>query len=389
MIFLYEDELYKNFLPLVYLRPIFNLYCGRLSLYQKIRKLYHNEQLNFLVRPLLENYVQENYSNGTVNDIPKNDSISLFISARTILKQNIDVAGKEEIFINRENEIIGFRVKNSRIKQIPINIRTILNWKLPKRQVNAISAKYLWNLIELNSQELISDFSSFKNLGKISKHAFIWGDIEKLYLGRDAEIEAGSVIDLRQGPIYIDDNVKVLALSKIVGPSYIGNNSIIDQVKITGGTTIGANCRVSGEVESSIFQGCINKHHYGFIGHSYIGEWVNLGAGTTNSDLKNNYSSVKVHLGKKEIDSGQTKVGCYIGDHSKTAIGTMIPTGAVIGIFANVLESSKLIRDFYWSKGKRWQIEQALNTAKSVMLRRDKILTRAEESLIRKLYKIK
>lgn len=389
MIFIYEDELYKNFLPLVYLRPVFNLYCGRLSLYQKIKRFYHNEKLNLLVRTLLESYVRENHSNGTVNDIPKNDSITLFLSSRTILKQKIDVVGKEEIFINKDNEIIGFRVQNSRIKQIPINMRTILNWKLPKEQVSAISLKYLWDIIKINSQELINDFSGPRNLGKISNWAFILGDIKKLYLGRDAEIEAGAVIDLRQGPVYIDDNAKILALSKIVGPSYIGNNSIIDQAKITGGTAIGANCRVSGEVESSIFQGFVNKYHFGFIGHSYIGEWVNLGAGTTNSDLKNNYSTVKVKLGNKETDTGLIKVGCFIGDHVKTAIGSMIPTGAIIGVFANVLNTAKSVPNFYWSKGKRWQLEKAITAAKLMMSRRNITLDKSYETLIRKIYQSK
>ena len=421
-VYIYEDEFYKNFLPLVYLRPVCDLYCGRLSLYEKIKSLYPKENIGLLVRPILAEKTREKYPDLKVNDNISNET-SLFISARTILKQKIDVAGKEEVFTNKDNEIIGFRVKKNRItdridriyKKGVITDKIILSWRLPKRQVNAISLKYLWDIIEINSNELINDFPGPRNLGKINDQAFILGDTKKLYLGRDAEIEAGAVIDLRQGPVYIDDNVKILALSKIVGPAYIGNNSIIDQAKITDGTTIGANCRVSGEVESSIFQGFVNKHHYGFIGHSYIGEWVNLGAGTTNSDLKNNYSSVKVQIGNKEINTGKIKVGSFIGDHAKTAIGTMIPTGAVIGIFANVLEVAtetrrtqrKNLRDaesssaprpvrkgrnipnFYWSKGKRWQLEKVIKTARIVMSRRNVMLTKNQEALINKIYKAK
>lgn len=398
MVCIYEDELYKNFLPLVYLRPVFELYCGRLKLYQKIKNWYPKEKIGLLVRPIISEITEEKHPNIPVNyfieekEFVKNE-INLFISARAILNEKINPYGPEEIFIapvagNNKNEydIVGFRVKDTRIKKLPINTQNILNWRLPKSKVNAIVTKYLWDFIEMNADELIKEFPTSRILGKISSKTIIIGDIKKLYVGQDAEIEAGAVIDLRPGPIYIDDYARVLALSKIIGPAYIGKNSIIDQAKISGGTTIGENCRISGEVESSIFQGYANKHHYGFIGHSYIGEWVNLGAGTTDSDLKNNYTTVKVKIGNKKIDTGKLKVGCFIGDHTKTAIGTMIPTGAVIGIFANVLMPAKSIPNFYWSKGKRWAFDKLIRTAKIVMSRRNVTMSQSYEDLIGNLF---
>jgi len=354
-------------------------------LYEKVRKLYPRQEIRFLVRPLLEDLTKEKYPEIKVNEINKSNKTSLFISARAILKQKISLAGPEQVFINKEDELIGFRVQNKRINQLPTSTKTIFSLNLPKKQVKAISIKYLWDLVELNSKELIADFPKPANYGKVSTKAVIIGNNKNLYVGKNAEIESTAVIDLRSDPVYIDDDAKILALSKIIGPCYIGKNTIIDMAKISG-STIGENCRISGEVESSIFQGFINKHHYGFIGHSYIGEWVNLGAGTTNSDLKNNYSSVKVELDKKKIDTKLTKVGCFIGDHSKTAIGTMIPTGAVIGVFANVLESAKSIPNFYWSKGKRWQLQKAIETAKIVMSRRNIILSKSYEKLIHSIY---
>lgn len=395
MIYIYEDELYSNFLPLVYLRPVFDLYCGRLSLLEKIRRLYPNEKIGLLTRPLLSDITKEKHPDLLVG-MQSIKETSLFISARAILKEKILVDGPEQVFINKDNDNIGFRVQNSRIKDSPINIKTILNWQLPKRQIKAISVKFLWDLIELNHQELINDFPMKNILSRkilsavfassaINTDPIIIGNINNLYLGHNAEIEPGAVIDLRKGHVYIDDNAKILALSKIVGPAYIGKNSIIDQAKIIG-ATIGENCRVSGEVEASIFQGFVNKHHYGFIGHSYLGEWVNLGAGTTNSDLKNNYSSVKVKLGTKKIDTNLTKVGCFIGDHAKTAIGTMIPTGANIGIFANVLNSVKSIPNFHWDKNKRWHFQKAIQTAKVIMSRRNIELSKSYEKLIKNIY---
>lgn len=403
MIHIYEDELCSNFLPLTHLRSVFELHCGRLNLYQKIKRHYPDQQICFLARPLLAEITKEKYPDSSINQINKSEKLSLFISSRAILKQKITSTNKEEIFISDNNEIIGFCIKPSRIKQIPISTKTILGWKLSQRKVQAISVKYLWDLVKLNPQELIRDFTNPDMHGKFSPHAIIIGNISNLYLGVDTEIEANVVIDVRSGPVYIDDNAKILALSKITGPCHIGKNTIVDQAKISS-STIGENCCVSGEVEASILHGFVNKHHYGFIGHSYLGEWVNLGAGTTNSDLKNNYSTVKVKIDNKKIDTGLTKVGCFIGDHAKTAIGTMIPTGAVFGIFANVTNftsgfqrkhpvnpvgKNKSVPNFFWDKGKRWQIDKAINTAKTVMSRRNIQLSIAQENLIRKIYKDK
>jgi UDP-N-acetylglucosamine diphosphorylase/glucosamine-1-phosphate N-acetyltransferase len=385
MVYIYEDEFCKNFLPLVYLRPISDLYCGRLSLYSKIKQLYPETKINLLVRSQLTEITKEKYPHASVNQVDKSEKLSLFISSRAILKQKITNSGQEEIFVSDNNKIIGFCVQPSRFKKIPVNTKTIRAWKLSQKKVNAISLKYLWDLIEHNSHELTADFGKPDMHGKFSPHAIIIGNISNLHLGVDTEIEANVVIDVRSGPVYIDDNAKILALSKITGPCYIGKNTIVDQAKISS-STIGENCRVSGEVEASILHGFVNKHHYGFIGHSYIGEWVNLGAGTTNSDLKNNYSSVKVKVGLKKIDTNLTKLGCFIGDHTKTAIGTIMPTGAVFGIFANILNLTRSAPNFLWDKGKRWQLIKAIETARIVMSRRNVKMTKAQENLIRRIY---
>ncbi|MCX7785417.1 MAG: putative sugar nucleotidyl transferase [candidate division WOR-3 bacterium] len=387
MLYIYEDEYYQHFLPLVYFRSVADLFCGRFTLLEKYQRFYSEEKIGLLVRPILKPLLKEKYPELVINEFVSDDTMSLFLSSRAILKMRINISGDEEIFTNPQNEIIGFRVKNFRVKQIPINTKTIRKLKLPHREIPAISINYPWDLIVNNYQELINDFSNSAVLGKISEQAIIFGNPDKLYVGSGAEIEAGAVIDLRDGPVFIDEGAKILALSRINGPVYIGKNTIVDQGKISNGTTIGENCRVSGEIEASILQGFVNKHHYGFLGHSYLAEWVNLGAGTTNSDLKNNYSTVKVKIGKKTIDTQQLKVGCFIGDHTKIAIGVMIPTGAVWGILANVLTPAKSIPNFYWSEGKRWQLKKALTTVKIAMARRNIALSKNYAQLIQKLYK--
>jgi UDP-N-acetylglucosamine diphosphorylase/glucosamine-1-phosphate N-acetyltransferase len=198
------------------------------------------------------------------------------------------------------------------------------------------------------------------------------------------------VIDAEHGPVYIDEEAEIHPFTRIEGPCYIGKKSILLGAKCREGMSIGPMCRVGGEVEESILQGWSNKYHDGFLGHAYVGEWVNLGAGTTNSDLKNDYSNVSVSLdGHSTIDTGSTKVGCLVGDHTKTSIGTLFNTGAYVGAMALILATGKplpkFIPSFAWfmdgvvtkgfGKGKLYE------TARVAMSRRKRQWTPAQEAM--------
>ncbi|MFH1825723.1 MAG: hypothetical protein ABH823_00320 [bacterium] len=242
--------------------------------------------------------------------------------------------------------------------------------------------EYIWDLIKHLKEDLAEDIRD----GKMER----WGDgkrpivkavchpsvvilnQEEVVLEEGVEIEPCAVLDARQGPIYIGQGTIIKAHANLRGPLYIGPG-----------------CRIGGEVSHSIFHGYSNKAHYGFIGHSYIGEWVNLGAGTTNSNLKNTYGTVKVQIGKKEIDTGLQFCGCFIGDHAKTGIGTLITTGAIIGVAANVFGggvTKKVVKSFSWGANKKYDLEKALATMKLVMKRRGKVFSAAQEKQIRHLY---
>lgn len=393
MVVIYEDEGYKNFLPLVYLRPVFDLLVGRMTLFERITNLYPEitTRSGVLVRDYLAPWIKEKYR-CPVNEIPKTEGPILFISSRVLLNEKIPLEGDEEIFLIGK-EIIGARIRNKssklKIQKSKFLVKTFQSFGFKKRTVEGEVFNFLFDLIRKNSEILKKDFSLGTIKGDLSARAVIEGELGKLYLAPDSKIEPFTILNLNSGPIIIDEGAKIGVFSYLQGPCYIGKNTIIERAKIGQGTSIGENCRISGEVENSIFLGFSNKHHEGFIGNSYIGEWVNLGAGTTNSDLKNNYSTVKVQLGKKEYDSGLLKLGCFIGDHAKTAIGTMINTGATIGIFANVLfegRTPKNIPSFYWKKGEQWQIGKAVETARTMMARRNIAMTKNYEELIRYLY---
>ena len=171
--------------------------------------------------------------------------------------------------------------------------------------------------------------------------------------------------------------------------------SILTGGKIREGTSIGPVCRVGGEVEGTIFLGYSNKYHEGFLGHAYVGEWVNLGALTTNSDLKNNYSTIKVMVNETLVDSGLIKVGSFIGDHVKTGIGTLLNTGISLGFASNIFGGGmlklKYVPAFFWGGPESqeiYELSKALQTIRTVMKRRGVELTGDEENLFKKIYEM-
>ena len=159
------------------------------------------------------------------------------------------------------------------------------------------------------------------------------------------------------------------------------------------GTTLGPGCRIGGEVECSIIQGHTNKYHEGFVGHSYVGEWVNIGAGTQTSDLRNDYGEVSVPTRGQPVATGLSKVGCFIGDHSKTGLGTLLNTGTSIGVFCNCLPSGGYLPKYLPSFSSWWNgsitehanLVQLLRTAEDMMQRRGQLLTELHRELFHQL----
>ena len=201
---------------------------------------------------------------------------------------------------------------------------------------------------------------------------------KNIFIENGAVIYPGSVPDAKDGPIYIGKNVKIFPQSTIIGPACILDGSSIKAgAQIYENTTIGPVCKIGGEVEESIIHGYSNKQHAGFLGHAYLASWINLGPGTDYSDLKNNYSSVKVQVGTEKVDTGLTFVGLTMGDHSKSAIGTTFNTGTVVGAVAISLDwfPPKYIPSFTWCGEQKmftvYDVEKAIGVARVVMARRN------------------
>jgi len=205
----------------------------------------------------------------------------------------------------------------------------------------------------------------------------VLGDVARVR-SSGADIEPGVVFDVRHGVIVIDHGAEVRSGTRLEGPCYVGPGA-----RVLGGfirtSIIGPRSVVRGEVSSTIFHGYANKGHDGFVGHSVIGRWVNLGAGTTTSNLKNTYGIVRLSIAGTPVETGRQFLGSLIGDHAKTAIGTMLPTGTVIGAGANVFGEglTKYVPPFAWGANGKEQLteEGFLRIAERVMPRRDVAVT--------------
>jgi UDP-N-acetylglucosamine diphosphorylase/glucosamine-1-phosphate N-acetyltransferase len=210
----------------------------------------------------------------------------------------------------------------------------------------------------------------------------IWIEPGQVLLGDGVEVRPSAVIDASEGPVILGSGVTIHPLSVVTGPAYLGPGTVVNPgAKLRQCTSTGAFCKVGGEIEDTLILDLSNKQHDGFLGHAVIGAWVNLGADTNGSDLKNNYSSVRVDLGFGPVDSGESFVGPLIGDHAKTGIDTMLTTGAVVGVCSNVFGGGFVPRHvpaFSWggSDGlSEYRLEEAIKTARAVFARRDAVWT--------------
>jgi UDP-N-acetylglucosamine diphosphorylase/glucosamine-1-phosphate N-acetyltransferase len=264
---------------------------------------------------------------------------------------------------------------------------------LPRREVDATLLRWPWDFVLHQGAALEADLEgmSARIEGAVHPGAALL-EPDRIVVEAGARIDPFAVLDARGGPVFVGRDARVLAHSVIEGPCAIGRAS-----QVLGGvvrrSTVGPECRIAGEVEETLWQGWANKRHHGFVGHSIVGEWVNLGALTTTSDLKNNYGPVRVWAGGRERDSGTNKVGSFVGAHVKTGIGTLLPTGCSIGTGSNLFGGGrfapKRVPSFAWWDGERvveHRLDPFLRTAATAMQRRGVELGASERALLSALF---
>jgi UDP-N-acetylglucosamine diphosphorylase / glucose-1-phosphate thymidylyltransferase / UDP-N-acetylgalactosamine diphosphorylase / glucosamine-1-phosphate N-acetyltransferase / galactosamine-1-phosphate N-acetyltransferase len=254
---------------------------------------------------------------------------------------------------------------------------------------------YPWQLFQLNDQQIRNDFALL-TAGRKSKAI---SKTNKVINPKQVFIEAGAkvehcILNAAAGPIYIGKNAEIMEGSMIRGPFAMGEGSLVKMgSKIYGATTLGPYCLAGGEIKNSILMGYSNKAHDGYLGDSVIGEWCNLGAGTSNSNLKNNCGDVTywVHADKKEISAGN-KGGLLMGDYSKAAINTSFNTGTVVGICSNVFAQGltpKYIPHFSWGCDgiTRYKLENAIADIEKWKELKGFAVTEKEKQVLTDIYK--
>lgn len=406
---LFEDSYARQFLPLTYFRPVYDLRCGMLSLRERITSYLAPTSVSLLTRDYLADVVREENPNCEVNTVTSGSGACLFVNGRTImtsgLSRHLRKAGSDCLFVAGD-QIVAVRLSGENFARArstsysdAIDLSTVV--AVPRIEVEATLANYPWDLVYANESELLNDFllltkgiSGAAGGKGVHKSAALIGK-KDIHIGRKSIVGAGAVLDASGGPIFIGSEVRVYPTAVIEGPCYIGDGSLIKiGAKIYGNTAIGPFCKVGGEVDHSILHSHSNKQHDGFLGHSYIAPWVNLGAGTTTSNLKNTYGSIRVSVNGKLVDSGKMFVGLMAGDHVKIGINGTIDTGTVIGPSTNIFGTAlppKYIAAFTWGTAgafSTYDVERAVRVAETVMSRRKVQASDAYKRLFRHIFEL-
>jgi UDP-N-acetylglucosamine diphosphorylase/glucosamine-1-phosphate N-acetyltransferase len=396
----FEDRLVGDLEPLTLTRPAFNLLCGQTTLAAKQYRAFAAGSRGAVVRPELAELVAEQSEPGTaVNDLAwLRDGPVALVNARWLPPAGAPVEASGPCVGLVEDEVAYVVVDGAgQAGADPEAVeRQLPHWRvtLPARPAGGRLVRHLWELVDLNGEQIALDGQGSPPQAAPPFGVVVVGPGERLVLDPTARLDPLVVADTTWGPVVIDREAVVTAFTRLEGPCYVGPRSQVFGAKIRAGTSLGPDCRVGGEIEASILLGYSNKYHEGFLGHAYVGEWVNLGAGTHNSDLRNDYGEVRVMVAGRLVRTGRTKVGCFLGDHTKAGLGTLLNTGTSAGVFCNLLPAGGLlprhlpsftaVRDGVATENA--DLTRLLQTAAEVMRRRGRRLSESQERLYRGLF---
>ncbi len=397
---IFEDHAWRNFLPLTYWRPVCRLRCGRYPLMDRLCAELPADRVGLWVRDEIAAVAE------TRHGLPVNRQAApgtTLLNARWLPMSGhlapqmqaapcpaVGMSDDEIAYIRCDDKLAGRlssadMLAGSRLDEILDGV--------PRTHAKGFMLRYPWDLIARNGELLLYDWdpdaAAIKGTVQTGAHLI---DEQSVYVGGGTVIQSGAVLDASEGPIYIGENVVVMPNAVICGPTFIGDGTTISAgAWIRTQVSIGPRCKVGGEVAASIVHALSNKQHHGFLGHSYVAEWVNIGAGTTTSNLKNTYGQIKVPIGGLPIDSGRTFAGSIIGDFAKTGINQSLAAGSVIG-FGTSLATSTINPPFVPSfrfvtdrKDEPYEAQRCLQVARRTLARRDIEMTPEEQTYFTQL----
>lgn len=404
-VIIFEDAGWQKLLPLVYVRATFQLLCGTGDLVSRVQRLLdarppasfgngHTPPFETWCRPELAQVVAGQTGLAANQPLP---SRALLLNGRGVWHALPTTSAGDAAWVGTvRNRIACIWADESIVRQLTPEVlldelmtRAVLSG-LPRRDVTShvTLLDWPWQFVNANLDCLHRDWKNEMAgiAGTVAEGSHLVNE-DAIHIGSGTKIKPCVVIDAEDGPVWIGDDVTILPHSYIQGPAWIGAGTLIQPgATVHAGTTIGPRSKIGGEIEASIIQGFSNKQHDGFLGHSYVGSWVNIAADCINSDLKNTYGPVRVPINGSEVESGEMFVGMFVGDYSKAGINVSFPTGAVIGFCSSVFaaRSPKFVPSFAWIDGESLQQfdeQRALAIAHKVMARRQCQMTPAEAQL--------
>ncbi len=404
---IFEDNKYSDFEPLMFSRPVFELLCGTFTLKEKILHSFENANYSLHCRKYLQKITERENPGIKVNRFPDDDC--LFINGRLIgnkdLKSVLDLADKKKKVFVKDDQLIAVYVPKTEIPYI-LNLQVKL-FSLEsfndyeKKEVDVQIANYIWDLINFNGNEIKNDFefrlsvhSKLNYINEVPSNVYLINE-DSIFIEENVTIKPGVVLDASGGPIYIEKNAHIHSNSVVEGPFFLGESAIVKSAStIYPNTSIGKVCKAGGEIDQTVMMPYSNKQHVGFLGSSYLGSWVNIGAGTNNSTLKNNYGKIRVQIDGKELDTGLQFLGVMMGDHSKCAISTMFNTGTIVGFASNIFGAGfpdKYIPSFAWGGADGFQVydvKKGIDTARAMTSRRKIDFTADDEALFNYIFNL-
>ena len=390
-LYVFEDQRFSDFFPISSTRAVFDIRFGQSTFLERIIKIFPEHSVSLIVRDEFKELVSELHTNIAVN--PDNIEEGLWISSSVVwTRESVELLSDKDTAFMKDDKLVAANLSSSDAARWISNggpLKSELE-SVEFKNIEVYQCNYLWDIIKFINQSISDDASELKPVDRLDYPHTNLINPDKIFIN-NAKVMPGALINAEKGPVIIDNNAVIYGQTYIEGPAFIGTDTVIKPLTKIVGSVIGKKCKIGGEVESSVIQGYSNKVHDGHLGDSFLGEWVNLGAGTSNSNLKNNYSSVKISLNENLIDTNSLHIGCFIGDHVKTGIGTLINTGTIIGA-ASMISTYGFppvnLPPFSWyfnRKKERMDFDKFVSTAQKSKSRRNKNFTTAEKKLYKKI----
>lgn len=392
--------------PLTDLRAAFEIRTGAMTLIERVERMLGVKVQGALVDPGLAVVVKERWGRLAVNEVSRFRGSVLAINARLgVVDREAIVglvrAGGHGALVDAHGDVVAAIVPASDLEHGCLIKRA--NGPVAGRAKGRCVLTRPWHVRSLRDECLRIDLGligSGQTGDRIPAGSTVLAHAQhRLTIAASAKVYPGTIFDLEGGPIVIADHAVIRPGAMVIGPAYVGEGStVLERATVRANTAIGPKCKVNGEVGGTIFQGFANKAHDGYLGDAYVGEWVNLGAGTTNSNLLNTYGEIVARaLGVDGVPgsnerTGEQFLGCVIGDHVKTAICTRIMTGAIVGtgtMFAASGPLSGTVGRFSWitdGGAKMFRFDKFLEVAKAAVARRGVSISEAYAARLKTLH---